>query len=97
MKVTDTDYQNILAKIDLQDDYPQEIEYEKGNETLFFTIQIRTDGYEEDDYFNGTGAFVATDIDIEIDNVSCDNEEGETPTDFDTEKLKNLVFEDIRY
>lgn len=95
MRLENSDYDAILSKIDTTDSYLQEIEYEKGNETLFLTVQVRTDGYEEDDYLNGTGAFVATDTDVDIDNVVSCNEDGDTDNDFDAEKLKEMIYEEI--
>ena len=35
------------------------------------------DGYTENDYFNGTGGFVITEVCVWIDNISAYNDEGD--------------------
>lgn len=33
---------------------------------------VEVDGYREDDYYDGTGAYVTTSVDVNISDVKCD-------------------------
>ena len=55
MNLTASDYMYIASQIEVG---KGSIEFEKDNETLFLDYTYDVDGYVEDDYFNGTGAFV---------------------------------------
>lgn len=58
MKLTEKDYENIAEQVEEGSHF---LEYEKGGEMLFVQYELTIDGYEENDYFNGTGAFIETD------------------------------------
>lgn len=62
-----TEAERIIADSILNDDYNniyQEIKI--GSVIVEVKGRILVDGYGEDDYFNGTGAFVATDAEIDL-------------------------------
>ena len=88
MKLTDNDYDKIA---ELMQENESCIEFTKGSETLFIDYEIETDGYSEDDYYNGTGAFVTTSADVRITDYVVENSDGEI-IDFklDETKLENL-------
>lgn len=54
------------------------IEVEVNNSTVYVDGSFEIDGYFEDDYFNGTGAWVNTYVSVCIESVEAINEEGET-------------------
>ena len=74
MKLTNIDYQNIANLIEVGSDT---IEYAKDGETLFIDYTYETDGYVEDDYFNGTGAYVAVERVLEVQAIDCLSGDGE--------------------
>lgn len=62
-----TEAERIIADSILNDDYNniyQEIQI--GNVIVEVKGRILVDGYGEDNYFNGTGAFVTTDAEIDL-------------------------------
>lgn len=68
------------------------IEFEKDNETLFLDYTYDVDGYVEDDYFNGTGAFVEISSSLNIENVESFNNDGdETSNNFCESELEKIV------
>lgn len=76
-----TETEKIIADSILNDDYNniyQEIQI--GNVIVEVKGRILVDGYGEDDYFNGTGAFVATDaeIDLTFDQSAYDEDGNDT-------------------
>lgn len=75
MKLTAEDYCKIAELIEEGESL---VEYEKDGETLSFVYELCVDGYTEDDYYNGTGAFIATDVELFISNVECWDADGET-------------------
>lgn len=54
---------------------------DNGN-TLIVSGRYEIERYQEDDYFNGTGAWVTTDAEIEISELDYYDEDGE-PIEFD--------------
>lgn len=89
MKLTTSDYMNIATQIEIGNG---SVEYEKGNETLYFDYSYDVEGYVEDDYYNGTGAFIETDSSLCIENVESFNEDGEeTPNNFCQSELENEI------
>lgn len=89
MELTSTDYRAIAEKITEGANY---IEYPKGNETIAIECELFIDGYEENDYYNGTGAFVQTSKSLSVESVeSWDNEGDDTPNDFDEDELMSWV------
>lgn len=89
MNLTASDYMNIASQIEVGKGY---IEFEKENETLFVDYSYDVDGYVEDDYFNGTGAFVETSHSLNIWNVESYNKDGdETSNDFSESELERMV------
>ena len=85
MTLTDNDYEILANQIDEGEDYAT---LTKGDEELEVHYQCDEDAYREDDYFNGTGAWVVTAINLRVLNVQCINADGDpTPTDFDEDKL----------
>ena len=89
MTLTEKDYKAIAAKIY---EGRNNIEFEKGNETLFLECEFEVFGYREDDYFNGTGAFVETSRELNIESaVSYDENGTETPCKVNERLLERLV------
>ena len=86
MILTGNDYINIAAQIEEGGNC---IEYKKDGEWLFFDFELWQDGYVEDDYEKGTGAFVRTDLYLSITNCEVmDKDENITPFDLDEEVIK---------
>ena len=68
------------------------IEYVKDQEVLWLECDYEEEGYTEDDYFNGTGAFVCTGINLTVHSAySTDVEGEETLNDFSEKKLYNAL------
>lgn len=89
MKLTSSDYMNIASQIEVGNG---SIEYEKENEILCFDYSYDVDGYVEDDYFNGTGAFVETSSSLCIEGVESFNEDGEqTSNNFNESELEKMI------
>lgn len=89
MNLTVSDYMDIASQIEVG---KGSIEFEKENETLFFDYSYEIEGYVEDDYFNGTGAFVETSSSLYIEGVESFNEDGEeTSNDFSESELERMV------
>ena len=89
MKLTDEDYEVLAAQITEGDNYAQ---LESGDEVLEIRYSYEEDGYREDDYEDGTGAWITTGIDLYISSVKCYNEDGEEcDHDFDDYKLYQLL------
>lgn len=92
-----TEAERIIADSILNDDYNniyQEIQI--GSVIVEVKGRVLVDGYGEDDYFNGTGAFVATDAEIDLTfSQSAYDEDGN-----DTEEVlqinENTIIEYIR-
>lgn len=89
MELTSKDYESIAKKIS---DGHNNVEYAKGNETICIECELKTEGYVEDDYYNGTGAFVETSKNLYIENVESWNADGdETDNDFNEDELLGWV------
>lgn len=89
MILTTSDYKTIASQIE---EGKGSVEFEKENETLYFDYSYDVEGYVEDDYFNGTGAFIETDSSLCIENVESFNEDGEeTPNNFCQSELENEI------
>lgn len=69
MTLTEKDYNNIL---DMIGDGKGYVEYEKDNEFFSFYYTLEVDGYCYDDYYNGTGEYVYTDVDFGTSDEHCD-------------------------
>lgn len=70
--MTELEYKLATAIIDGrldsgEDGFTVEVEY--GNVFVSASVYCHIEGYIEDDYYNGTGAFVTTDVNVGIDNV----------------------------
>ena len=57
-----------------------DIEIEDGENTINVRGYYETDGYCEDDYFSGTGAWVTTYCNVSIIEVTAYNEDGDEIT-----------------
>lgn len=89
MNLTASDYMNIASQIEVGNG---SIEFEKGNEILVIDYSYDVEGYVEDDYYNGTGAFIETDSSLCIENVESFNEDGEeTPNNFCQSELDKMI------
>lgn len=89
MNLTASDYMDIASQIEVG---KGSIEFKKESETLFFDYSYEIEGYVEDDYFNGTGAFIETSSSLYIEGVESFNEDGEeTSNDFSESELERIV------
>lgn len=89
MTLTTSDYIAIASQIE---EGKGLVEFEKENEILCFDYSYEIEGYVEDDYFNGTGAFIETSSLLYIENVESVNEDGdETTNDFCESELEKFV------
>lgn len=89
MKLTDKDYTAIAQDVVEGTNY---IEYEKDNEIIAIDCELVIDGYTEDDYYHGTGAFVETSKDLYVKSVESWNSVGDdTENDFDQDELLKWV------
>lgn len=52
------------------------VEIEANNTLVVVDGSFEIDGYSEDDYFNGTGAWVTTYVAVSIDSVEAYDEDG---------------------
>lgn len=88
MELTRNDYNYI---VDSMDKDSSSVEYEKDGETLYIEYEVELDGYVEDDYLNGTDAWITTIAIVFITNTKCFDEEGkETECKVDTRLLEKL-------
>lgn len=89
MKLTATDYSNIASLIE---EGRGTLEYTKESETLFVEYTYEVDGYVEDDYYNGTGGFVATNTELSVTDAESYTEDGErTENGFNECRLCNEI------
>lgn len=89
MTLNDDDYDILVSQIEEGEDYAY---LDKDGEYLEVHYQCEEDAYCEDDYYNGTGAWVVNAINLQILNVSCVNEYGEqVDCDLDDWKLYQEV------
>lgn len=89
MILTTSDYMTIASQIE---EGKGSVEFEKENEILFFDYSYEIEGYVEDDYFNGTGAFIRTSSSLYIENVESYNVDGEeTSNNFNESELDKMI------
>ena len=89
MVLNEKDYVEIAKRIEKG---VNAIEYEKDGETLLIDCTFDVDGYIEDDYFRGTGAWVETERCLTVDKVESYDAEGrDTLTDLDTDRLEKEI------
>ena len=89
MRLTSEDYEKLAGRIERGS---SSIEYEKDGETLLIDYTFVSDGYYEDDYSMGTGAFVETDRQLSVNKVESWDENGdETVNDFDFDALDKQI------
>lgn len=92
-----TEAERIIADSILNDDYNniyQEIQI--GSVIVEVKGRILVDGYGEDDYFNGTGAFVATDAEIDLTFSQSAYDEDVNDTEEVLQINENTIIEYIR-
>lgn len=67
-------------------------EVEVNNTLVVVDGSFEIDGYQEDDYFNGTGAWVTTYVSVCIDSVEAYDEDGnEIDVDCDLTEIERSV------
>lgn len=88
MKLTTNDYENIAQKIENGKGH---VEYEKDDELMVIDYELEEDGYIEDDYYNGTGAFVRTNRYFTATATSCAENGKETENNFNEYELLNMI------
>ena len=69
-----------------------DVEVEDGDITIQVKGSFEQDGYSEDDYFNGTGAYIITHAYVYIEDVTeIDQDGNETMTDTDFDEVCNIT------
>lgn len=67
MKLYERDYADLVRKCaDCANAGISSVSVDKKDETLTLTVDVTVEGYMEDDYYNGTGAFIPTNSDCRI-------------------------------
>lgn len=90
MRLYNRDYQQLAQKCaDCANAGVSSVSVDKNDETLTLTVDVIVEGYSEDDYYNGTGAFVPVTaecriLDIELSSL---DENAKTP-DIDTARIE---------
>lgn len=96
MKLYERDYADLARKCaDCANAGISAVSVGKKDETLTLTVDVTVEGYTEDDYYNGTGAFIPVTaecrvIDVELSSL---DEKAKTPNvdtariEFETEKI----------
>lgn len=68
------------------------VEVEANNTLVVVDGRFEIDGYCEDDYFNGTGAWVTTYVSVYIDGIEAYDEDGnEVDVDCDLTEIERSV------
>ena len=68
------------------------VEVEVNDTLIVVDGSFEIDGYCEDDYFNGTGAWVTTYVAVRIDNVeACDEDSNEVEVTCDLTEIERSV------
>lgn len=65
-----------------------------GNDDFYVSFDIETEGYSEDDYFNGTGGYVVTSAVCHVTDFSQTlfvDEDTEIPVEFDINRFERDV------
>lgn len=89
MTLTTKDYFEIANQME---NGSNSIEFEKEGEILFIEYTLESDGYVEDDYYNGTGAYVETYRALYVESVESYDEDGEpTTNNFDEATLQKVA------
>lgn len=87
MKLNSNDYREMAQMI--EEPGTDTLTFEKDGEVLEVKYSLDVDGYVEDDYYNGTGAYVATCVDFAAEVVDCYTEDGEdAENDFNAKELE---------
>ncbi len=89
MVLSEKDYHEIVSMLE---EGKNTLEYEKNGETLEIEYEYEENGYFENGYYNGTGAWVCTNKEIHIMNViswNCDGEE--TENNFSSDRLYKVA------
>ena len=89
MELNEKDYFDIASKIEQGDN---SVEFEKGDEVLTVKYSYEEDGYFENDYFNGTGAFVVTEQYFVVNSFVSVNENGVTDNNFSEKRLRDIIY-----
>ena len=74
------------------------VEVEDGNTFVSASVYCHIEGYTEDDYYNGTGAYVVTDVNVGIDDVEVhtytdDGDETPNSIELDTTLIERYVMD----
>ena len=89
MTLTTNDYYEIANQIEVG---YNSIELVKDGETLYIDCTLESNGYVEDDYFEGTGAYVETERTLIVECVESYNEDGEqTTNNFEEAALQKVA------
>lgn len=84
------------ALVDVRDEETFEIEIEVGDTlTVEASGRIETEGYREDDYFNGTGAWVETYRSASVELTAYDDDGDEYRVDTITERAAEKCLNEL--
>lgn len=93
MRLYNRDYEQLAQKCaDCANAGVSAVSVEKKDETLTLTVDVTVEGYTEDDYYNGTGAFVPVTAECRILDVELSSldENAKTP-DIDTARIETAT------
>lgn len=93
MKLYERDYAELARKCaDCANAGISSVSVDKKDETLILTVDVTVEGYMEDGYYNGTGAFVPVTAECRILDVELSSldENAKTP-DIDTARIETAT------
>lgn len=91
MRLYNRDYEQLAQKCaDCANAGISSISIDKKDETLTLTVDVTVEGYTEDDYYNGTGAFVPVTAECRILDIelSSQDEKAKEPK-VDTRRIEH--------
>lgn len=88
MKLTSNDYQNIASQIERGF---HTIEFEKDGEILNIEYNYVLEGYQDRDYYNGTGEYIVENQEFWATAESYNEDGDKTENDFNEDELFELI------
>lgn len=97
MRLTEEDYDSLVRQaMDCANAGVSTICVDLGTDEFHVTVDVETEGYHDDDYFNGRGEYITTSAHcyvIDYDQTVYVDEETEVAVDFDIDRFVRLVEE----
>lgn len=95
MRLSDEQYDDLANQAaDYADAGVSTVSIDLGVDKFYVTCETETEGYCEDDYFNGTGGWITENACCRVtdyDQTVYVDEETEEPIDFDIDKFEQMV------